>query len=482
MAFRMARTQSVIPNVLAERYASDAMKAIWSPEGRILVERDYWIAVMKAQRDLGLNIPAKAIKAYEKVKGQVDLGSIDGRERQLLHDVKARIEEFNGLAGYEYIHLGMTSRDLTENVEQLQVLRALRLTRLKAVASLEVLAERSEEYKSLMITGRTHNVPAQATTLGKRLAMAGQELLIGVERLHDLIERYPARGLKGAVGTQLDQQTLFDGDAAKVETLEARIVDHLGFGNVMSNVGQVYPRSLDLDTVTALEQLSSAPVNLAVTLRLMAGQGLMTEGFKKGQVGSSAMPHKVNCRSSERIHGFGTILKGYAAMASGLVGGQWNEGDVSCSVTRRVMLPDSFFAIDGLFETFLTVLRQMGAFEKAIAAENAVQLPFLATTTILMEAVKAGAGRESAHEAIKENALEASRFIREGRPEEARLTERLAADARIPLDQSQLEALLAQSERFVGAASKQVAAFRRATAKWSKRFPEAGKIRPGSLL
>ncbi len=478
----MAKAQSVITNVLAERYASAAMKAVWSPEGRIVIERDYWIAVMKAQRELGLKIPAKAIKAYEKVKSQVDLGSIDRRERALLHDVKARIEEFNGLAGYECIHLGMTSRDLTENVEQLQVLRGLDLVRLKAVASLGKLAERAVEYRDLMITARTHNVPAQASTLGKRLAMAGQELLVGLERLHDLVERYPARGLKGAVGTQLDQQTLFEGDSRKVAALEAKVVEHLGFGRVLDNVGQVYPRSLDLDTVSALEQLASAAVNLTTTVRLMAGQGLMTEGFKKGQVGSSAMPHKVNCRSSERIHGFGTILKGYAAMAAGLTGGQWNEGDVSCSVVRRVMLPDAFFAIDGLMETFLTVLGQMGAFEKAIAAENAVQLPFLATTTILMEAVKAGAGREAAHEAIKENALAASAEIREGRPSEAKLAERLAQDERIPLDSKALGALLAQSSRFTGAAPRQVDQFRKTVAKWTKRFPAAAKVKPGSLL
>ncbi len=478
----MPAKKSVIRNVLADRYASDAMKSIWSAEGRVVIERDYWIAVLKAQRELGLKIPLKAIKAYESVKNTVNLASIDRRERKVLHDVKARIEEFSDLAGYEFAHLGMTSRDLTENVEQLQVIRSLELTRLKAVACLSKLAERSVEYRDLMITARTHNVPAQASTLGKRLAMAGQELLVGIDRLNDLTERYPARGLKGAVGTQLDQQTLFDGDASKVAQLEKKIVAHLGFGKVMANVGQVYPRSVDLDTVTALEQLASAAVNMTTTVRLMAGQGLMSEGFAKGQVGSSVMPHKVNCRTSERIHGFGTILKGHAAMASGLTGGQWNEGDVSCSVVRRVMLPDAFFAIDGLLEAFLTVLGQMVVFEEAIASENAVQLPFLATTTILMEAVKAGAGRETAHLAIKENALAASKEIREGRPGEAKLLERLAADDRIPLSLDRLESFLAQSSRFVGAAPKQVDQFKREAARWANRFPEAGSIKPGKML
>lgn len=478
----MSRTKEIIPNVLAERYASEAMRSIWSSEGRVIIERDYWIAVMKGQRELGLKIPAKAISAYEAVKAKVNLKSIDKRERQSLHDVKARIEEFNGLAGHEYIHLGMTSRDLTENVEQLQVIRSLQLVRLKAVAALSRISKRATEYRDLMITGRTHNVPAQATTYGKRLAMAGQELLVAIDRLHDLAERYPARGLKGAVGTQLDQQTLFEGNLAKVAKLEGQIVKHLGFGKVLDNVGQVYPRSLDLDTVSALEQLSAPAVDLTTTVRLMAGQGLMTEGFKKGQVGSSAMPHKVNCRTSERIHGFGTILKGYAAMASGLAGGQWNEGDVSCSVVRRVMLPDAFFAIDGLLEAFLTVLGQMEVFEKAIEAENAVQLPFLATTTILMESVKAGAGREAAHLAIKENALAAGKEIREGRPGEAKLLERLADDDRIPLSLGQFRKIIENEKAFVGSAPKQVDQFNRQVAKWLKRFPEASKMKPGSML
>lgn len=478
----MSASKQVIPNVLAERYSSADMKSIWSQEGRILIERDYWIAVMKAQRELGLKIPVKAIKAYEKVKKNIDLASIDTRERICLHDVKARIDEFSALAGYEYIHVGMTSRDLTENVEQLQVLRGLNLVRLKTVACLSKLSERANEYRTLMITGRTHNVPAQATTMGKRLAMAGQELLIALDRLHELVERYPARGLKGAVGTQLDQQTLFEGDTKKVAALESKIVEHLGFKKAMTNVGQVYPRSLDLDTVTALEQVASAAANMTTTVRLMAGQGLMTEGFIKGQVGSSAMPHKVNCRSSERIHGFCTLLKGYAAMASGLVGGQWNEGDVSCSVVRRIMLPDAFFAIDGLLETYLTVLGNMGVFEEAIAAENAVQLPFLATTSILMESVKAGAGREVAHEAIKEAALEASKFIRMGRGQEADLVGLLAKDERIPLDLKALQGILSQSKRFIGAAPQQVDQFKREVGKWAKKFPEGAKIKPGRLL
>jgi adenylosuccinate lyase len=275
------------------------------------------------------------------VKGVVNLESSAKRERVLLHDVKARIEEFSDLAQRQFIHLGLTSRDLTENVEQLQVLRALRIVHSKTVAALARLAERASELRNVMITGRTHNVPAQPTTLGKRIAMFAQELLLAFERFENLIERYPVRGLKGAVGTQLDQLTLLAGNADKVDELEGRVLRHLGFKASFEAVGQVYPRGLDFEVVTALEQIAAAAASFATTLRLMAGQGLVTEGFQAGQVGSSAMPHKVNARNCERICGFHTVLGGHAAMVSRLAGHQWNEGDVTCSVVRRVALPES---------------------------------------------------------------------------------------------------------------------------------------------
>jgi len=469
-----------IPNVLAERYASPAMKDIWSPAGRISIERDFWIAVMKAQRDLGVAIPAEAIADYERAKDKINLVSIAARERKTLHDVKARLEEFSDLAGRQFIHLGLTSRDLTENVEQLQVHRSLAVVRLKAAAALLALAKRSTEFRDLMLTGRTHNVPAQPTTLGKRFAMFGQELLVAFTRLDELVERYPVRGLKGAVGTQLDQLTLMGGKADKVAKLEARVLKHLGFKGTLFAVGQVYPRSLDFEVVTALHQIGASAASFATTLRLMAGQGLLTEGFQEGQVGSSAMPHKVNARNCERICGFLAIISGYVTMTSALAGHQWNEGDVSCSVVRRVALPDAFFAIDGLLETFLTVLRQMDVFPAVIAAENARNLPFLATTTILMEAVKTGAGRETAHEAIKEHALAAAKAIRNGG--DADMLSRLAGDKRLGLKREKLEGILADGSRFVGAAPEQVDEFVATVAPLAKKFKGAASYQPGKLL
>ncbi|MCZ6672326.1 MAG: adenylosuccinate lyase, partial [Verrucomicrobia bacterium] len=446
----------MIPNVLAERYASAAIKDIWSGEGRIVLERELWIAVMKAQKELELDIPQEAICDYERVKEQVDLKSIKERERQLLHDVKSRIEEFNDLAGHEHIHKGMTSRDLTENVEQLQVFRSLQVLQVKVAAAVIQLSGRAVELKDILISGRTHNVAAQPTTMGKRLAMYAEELLLGFERLESFTANYPVRGLKGAVGTQLDSLTLFEGDQAKVAELEQKVVQYLGIGKVFTNVGQVYPRSLDFETVSIFYQISSALSNFAKQIRLMAGHELAGEGFAKGQVGSSAMPHKMNSRSCERINGFHTILNGYLNMTAGLAGDQWNEGDVSCSVVRRIALPDAVFAIDGQLETFLTVIGQMEIFPEFIRLENEKYFPFLGTTTIMMEAVKAGAGRESAHEAIKEHAIATIRDLRAGTIQSNDLVTRLANDDRIPLDQGQLKAIFEDETRLSGMAKHQV--------------------------
>ncbi|MDP0500330.1 MAG: adenylosuccinate lyase [Verrucomicrobiota bacterium JB022] len=471
-----------IPNVLAERYASTSMRDIWSPRGKIVLEREFWIAVLKAQRSLGLEISAEAIDLYERVKHQVDLPAIEARERVTRHDVKARIEAFNGLAGVQHIHKGMTSRDLTENVEQLQVYRSLEVIRGKVVAALNKLSQRADEWKQLVFTARTHNVAAQPTTFGKRIAMFGEEMLLAFRHLESLTATYPARGLKGAVGTQLDQLSLFANDAQQVTDLENRIFEHLGMPAHFTNVGQVYPRSLDFEVVSTLNQLAAAPSSLAKTLRLMAGHELASEGFAKGQVGSSAMPHKMNARSCERINGFANILKGYLTMASGLAGDQWNEGDVSCSVVRRVMLPDAFFAIDGLLETFLTVLNQMEVYPAVIEREKAYYLPFLATTTFMMEAVKRGAGRETAHEAIKEHAVATVNDLRGGQTSHNDLLDRLAADERLGLSRPQLQSILDRAASLVGMAEAQVQAFSEAVGQIAEQYPDAAKYEPGAIL
>jgi adenylosuccinate lyase len=475
-----------IANVLAGRYASTPMATVWSPAHKVVLERSLWLAVLRAQAALGVAVPDGAIDAYQAVLDRaadaVDLDSIGARERITRHDVKARIDEFAALAGHEQIHRGMTSRDLTENVEQLQVRSSLVLIRTKTLAVLARLARRAAEYDTLVMAGRSHNVPAQATTLGKRFASAADELLAGLGRLDDLIGRYPLRGLKGPVGTSQDMLDLLGGDAAKLAELEARVAEHLGFAHTLTSVGQVYPRSLDFDVVSALVQVAAAPSSLAKTIRLMAGNELVTEGFQPGQVGSSAMPHKMNTRSAERVNGLAVILRGYASMAGELAGDQWNEGDVSCSVVRRVALPDAFFALDGLLETTLTILDEFGAFPAVIERELDRYLPFLATTKVLMAAVRAGAGREAAHETIQQNAVAVALEMREKGIEHNDLFARLALDPRLRLSAAELDGLLGEPLAFTGAARAQVAAVVAGVDRALASEPSAAHYQPEPIL
>lgn len=470
-----------IANVLSNRYASAELTELWSPEAKILLERQLWIAVMKAQKNLGVDIPAEAISAYEEVIDRIDLDSIAQREKVTRHDVKARIEEFNALAGFEHIHKGMTSRDLTENVEQLQIYRSLEMMRNKSVSVAAAIAQHAAQYQSLVMAGRSHNVAAQATTLGKRFASAAEEILVAIDRVEDLLNRYPLRGIKGPMGTAQDMLDLVGGDESKLAALETQIADHLGIARVFDSVGQVYPRSLDFDAVSALVQLGAGPSSLAHTIRLMAGNETVTEGFKEGQVGSSAMPHKMNARSCERVGGLQVILRGYLTMVADLSGQQWNEGDVFCSVIRRVALPDAFFALDGMYETFLTVLAEFGAFPAMIDRELERYLPFLATTRILMAAVRAGVGRETAHEVIKENAVVVALNMRENGGEQD-LIDRLAADERLPMTREQLEEALADRHAFIGAAESQVARVVDRVNDLVRRYPAAAQYTPGDIL
>ena len=472
-----------ISNVLASRYASTGMANIWSAENKISIERHLWIAVLKAQKDLGIDVPQAAIDAYEKALPKIDLASIAAREKVTRHDVKARIEEFCELAGFEHIHKGMTSRDLTENVEQLQIVEALYFLKIKAVAAAAKLAELAVRYSDVALTGRSHNVAAQTPTLGKRLANSSQDLLIAIDPLTELLERYSIRGIKGPVGTAQDMLDLFDNDADKLAQLETRIAQHLGIKNVLTSVGQVYPRSLDYEVVSALVQLASSPSSLATTIRLMAGHELVTEGFKDGQVGSSAMPHKMNTRSCERINGLAVILRGHASMVGELAGNQWNEGDVFCSVVRRVALPDACFALDGLFETFLTVLEEFGAFPEVIERELNRYLPFLASTKILMAAVRKGIGREVAHEVIKEHAVAVALEMRGAKGGDGnQVLARLASDPRIGLSLEELTNLIAKPIEFTGASREQVAQIAQQVSKLVEQNPDAANYRPEPIL
>jgi adenylosuccinate lyase len=438
-------SEFVTPNVLAARYATKEMVEIFNPINKIIEERKFWITVLKLQKNAGLPITDSEVAAYEKVLTQVDLDSIDKREIKVRHDVKARIEEFNALAGSEKIHIGMTSRDLTENMELIQIRKALEVTQFKTLQTLFLLNEKIEKYQSTYMVGRSHNVAAQVTTLGKRFASCAEELIFALNALQNLLERLPFRGLKGPVGTSQDALGAM-GTTKELEKLESKLAEQFGFENTWQSVGQIYPRSVDFEVVSRLLQIAAAQSSMATTIRLMAGAGLVSEGFKEGQVGSSAMPHKMNSRSSERINGMMVLLRGYNTMAADLAGDQWNEGDVSCSVVRRVVIPDAFYVIDGLLHTFMTILQEFGAFEDQIKAELDKSLPLLSTTKILMECVKSGMGREVAHQLIKKHSTKSDDFFMG-----------LSQESGFPLSKEQLESFVKNPAEFAGNAQNQCA-------------------------
>ena len=431
---------SITPNVLATRYATKEMVAIFDPVNKIISERKFWITILKLQQKAGLPITDSDIKAYEQVIEKVDSDSIDKREIKTRHDVKARIEEFNALAGVEKIHIGLTSRDLTENIELIQIKAGLELIEYRVLQTLFLLNEKISKFEKTYMVGRSHNVAAQVTTLGKRFASCAEELLFAHTALKELIVRMPLRGIKGPVGTSQD---VFDAMGKDFTNLEKSIAEEFGFESTWASVGQIYPRSVDFEVVSKLLQIAAAPSSMATTIRLMAGSGLVSEGFKVGQVGSSAMPHKMNSRSSERINGMMVLLRGYNTMAADLAGDQWNEGDVSCSVVRRVVIPDSFYVLDGLLHTFMTILNEFGVFEENIKNELTEQLPLLATTNILMECVKLGMGREIAHKIIQKHATTTT-------PNKFFVA--ISSEKDFPLSLDQLNKLISSPAEFAGLA------------------------------
>ena len=396
--------------VLADRYASKEMREIWSREFKIKAERRLWITVLETQASLGFDVSPNVIEDYKKKINDINLASIDAREKVTKHDVKARIDEFNALAGHQKIHIGMTSRDLTENIELFQLSASLELAQLKAAALLKHLAEFAREYLEVPMVARTHNVPAQLTTLGRRAATWMEELIYSFSHLEDVLRRLPLRGIKGPIGTSQDLVDLF-GDSSQI--VENSVATESGFNQLLIAPAQIYPRSIDYEIVTALVQLAGSPSNIATNVRIMSGFGLVSEGFTKDQVGSSAMPHKINARLSERVNGLIAVLKGNAVMVQELVGNQWNEGDVSCSVVRRVALPDAFYAIDAILDTTIRIIRELDVQTDLIEKEVQNYLPFLVTTKLLSKAVQNGMGREDAHALIKKLSISANESLKQ---------------------------------------------------------------------
>ncbi|MBI5803301.1 adenylosuccinate lyase [Candidatus Pacearchaeota archaeon] len=471
-------------NVLSERYSSPEINRIFSPEGTILAERDLWISIMKAQKELGFGIPAEDIEKFERAKNDIDSERIRKIEIITKHDVKARIQDFVNISGAgEYLHLGMTSKDLTDNTEQMQIRDASRIIFGKNISAVRHLSEKAQEYEGIILAARTHTQPAQVTLLGRRISMSAEELLKHLGPFERFIEDYPLRGIKGAVGTQSDMLKIL-GSREKVEGLERIVAEYLGFKTVLSSPGQVYPRSFDLALASHLVNLSAAYENFTNNIRLMAGFELVTEGFEEGQVGSSAMPHKINTPHSERVKGLGNVMKGYQDMLSRISGEQWQEGDVSDSVVRRVAIPDLFYSADGQLETVLNIFNKMGAYPAVIRKELMTYLPFLATGQILAEAISRGIGREDAHAAIRRNTV-AESLMRRATGETPKVLEKLAADpvfSNKGIGRDILIQVVSKWEDLLGSAKQQIEKVVKESKYWTDKYSKEASYEPREIL
>jgi len=473
------------PNILSQRYATPEINQIFSEKGKTLLERELWITIIKTQKKLGYPIPEEAIKKYEAAKNNINLQRIKEIEIQNKHDIKAKIEAYNEAAGgIEYIHIGMTSRDLTENVEQIQIKNASKIIFGKYISILRHLTDKAQEYRNIQLVARTHHQAAQPTLLGRRFAMWAEELHIHLKEFEQYIENYPLRGIKGPVGTQFDMINIL-GSIKKTEELEKQVAEELGFKITLNATGQVYPRSLDYKLIVHLTALSSACENFAKTIRLMAGYELVTEGFQEGQVGSSIMPHKMNTRSSERICAFAELQKMYSDGASRLIGDQWEEGDVSCSAIRRVIIPDAFYTADGLTETTLTVLNKMGTYPKIIETELNKYMPFLATTAILAYALSKGIGREQAHSTIKKHAIAESLSLRKTGIPENKLALNLANDflfKEMGITEQEINKIIHKKATYIGNSQNQIDMIINTTEQILKKYRKQALYEPQDIL
>lgn len=473
-------------NVLSDRYVTPEMNENFSETHNVLKEREFWIEIMKAQKEQGMNIPSGEIEKFERAKEDTDFALIRSIERETRHDVDARKKAFIKTADAgEFIHRGMTARDLTDNVEQIIYRDGSKIIFGRYVSVLHHLLQRADDYRDIIIAARTHHQAAQPTLLGRRMSMWAEELLLHLPDFERFIQGYPLRGIKGPVGTQFDMLTLL-GDEYKVNRLERRVASKFGFSNILASPGQVYPRSLDFALLSYLARLSAACEDFATGMRLMAGYELVTEGFKEGQVGSTAMPHKMNTRSSERICSAAYLVKTYTAGGLFISGNQWEEGDVSCSMVRRVINPDAFYASDGLCETTLTVLNEMGVYPEIIGKEVDRYLPFLATTEILSKALKAGLGRETAHAIIKKYSVAEALKMRQQATDKNELAYHLSEDPIFEqhgITRDELEQILRDKKHFIGNARRQIQeVYNRAHEKVLGRYPSEAAYEPRPIL
>lgn len=446
-------------NPLQERYASPEMLYLFSPHKKFTTWRKLWVALAESEKELGLNITDEQIAELKANVENIDFEYAAQMERKFRHDVMAHVHTYGECCpkAMPIIHLGATSAFVGDNTDVIVLKEGLEIVRKKMVNVMDNMKKFALKYKNMPTLGFTHFQPAQLTTVGKRACLWLQDFVLDFEALEFAHENLRFRGVKGTTGTQASFLHLFEGDHAKVRTLDETVSKKMGFDKVLTITGQTYTRKQDTRVLAVLAAIAESAHKMATDLRLLANLKEIEEPFEKNQIGSSAMAYKRNPMRSERVcslsrHVIALSLNPYMTHAT-----QWFERTLDDSANRRIGISEAFLAIDAVLELLYNITNGMVVYEKMITKRVMEELPFMATENIIMESVKRGADRQVMHEVIRVNSMEAGKRVKmEGKDND--LLDRLAADKDVPLNKEEIMALL-DPIKFVGRAPEQVDQF-----------------------
>src|SRR5688572_4715869 len=449
---------------LAERYASQAMLALWSARTRYGLWRQLWLALAEGEKDLGLDVPDEAIAQMRAHLDDIDFDAVAAYERRFRHDVMANIHAFGDVApaAKPFIHLGATSAYVTDNADLILMRRGLGLLRGKSMRVLRVLATFAKRWRDEPTLGSTHLQPAQPTTVCKRATLWMQDLVLDIRDIDHRVSVLPCRGVKGTTGTQATFLELFDGDHEKVRELERKVSAAIGFTSAIPVSGQTYTRKLDAQVLDVVAGIAASAAKFSGDIRVLQAFGEIEEPFESGQVGSSAMAYKRNPMRCERIASLARFVLHLEGNANDTHAVQFLERTLDDSANRRLSIPESFLATDAILVLMENVVAGLEVHPARIRRRLEDELPFMATEQLLMRAVRAGGDRQEAHERIRTHSIEAARAVKEG-ADRNDLLERLAGDRAWKVSLKDMQQAL-DPAAFVGRAPQQVEEFLREVA------------------
>jgi adenylosuccinate lyase len=441
------------------RYASKEMQELFSPDMKFRTWRRLWIALAEAEMELGLNITQEQIDELEKYKDDINYDVAEMKEKEVRHDVMAHVHAYGDQCpnARGIIHLGATSCYVGDNTDIIIMTEALKLVKTKLAATIKKLSEFAMMYKELPTLGFTHFQPAQPTTVGKRACLWIQDLLIDLEDIEYVLSGMRLLGNKGTTGTQASFMSLFEEDNNKVRKLEELIANKMGFNNVFPVSGQTYTRKQDSRILNVLSGVAQSAYKFSNDIRLLQSMKEIEEPFESKQIGSSAMAYKRNPMRSERISSLARYVIVDALNPAITASTQWFERTLDDSANKRISIPEAFLAVDAILNIYMNVADGLVVYPKVIEKHMMEELPFMATETILMEAVKKGGDRQELHERIRIHSMEAANQVKlHGNTND--LIERISKDTLFGMTIEEINKLMKPSN-FIGRAPKQVEEF-----------------------